>query len=140
MRIMDSDVHFLATCNLPDEVPPGYTCTQLTGDASTRSYFRIENGTGRSMVLMRMPEAFEERDFPYLQNYDLFRQAGVPLAEVLLIQPDRGFVFLQDLGDHTFYELYPSWNEQTRLRYFLKSLDYLHQIESFEAVNEATFN
>src|SRR5687767_12463385 len=129
MKIMDSDVHIIATCNLPDEVPAGYTCTRLTGDASTRSYFRIQNGSGSSVILMRMPDSFDEGDFPYLQNYDLFRRAGVPLAEILLIQSDRGFVFLQDLGDCTFYELYPSWNEQTRLRYFLKSLDYLHQIE-----------
>lgn len=140
MKIIDTDVQLIAACNLPDEVPAGYICTQLTGDASTRSYFRVQCNSGSSIILMRMPEAFQESDFPYLQNYELFRKAGVPLAEILLMQPDRGIVFLQDLGDDTFFELYPSWNQQTTLRYFLKALEYLHQIEDLPPVNQAAFN
>ena len=89
---------------------------------------------------MRMPEPYQERDFPYLQNYELFRSAGVRLAEIYLLQPERGIVFLQDLGDFTFYELYSLWTEQTRLRYFLRSLDYLHQIENLPPVEGAAFN
>ena len=140
MNTISADIRLVASCNLPDEIPAGYACTQLTGDASTRSYFRVQNGSGASLILMRMPEAFQENDFAYFQNYELFRKAGVPLAEILLMQPDRGIVFLQDLGDYTFYELYSSWNEQTRLRYFLKSLEYLHQIENLPPVNQASFN
>ena len=134
------DVHRLASCNLPDETPAGYNCSRLTGDASTRSYFRIQGNSGGSMILMQMPEPFQKEDFLYLQNYELFRKAGVPLAEIFLMQPERGFVFLQDLGDSTFYELYSSWNEQTRLRYFLRSLEYLHQIEPLPPVQQAAFN
>jgi N-acetylmuramate 1-kinase len=135
-----NDVQLISACNLPDETPAGYSCLPLTGDASTRSYFRIHGNSGGSMILMRMPEPFEEKDFIYLQNYELFRKAGVPLAEILWMQPEKGFVFLQDLGDDTFYELYASWNDQTRLRYFLKSLEYLHRIETLPPVAEAAFN
>jgi N-acetylmuramate 1-kinase len=135
-----NDFELFSTCNLPDETPAGYSCAQLTGDASTRSYFRIHRNSGSSMILMRMPEPFDETDFLYLQNYELFRKAGVPLAEILWMQPEKGFVFLQDLGDYTFYELYSSWNSQTRLRYFLKSLEYLHQIEPLIPVKDAAFN
>ena len=135
-----NDFQLIAACNLPEEMPSGYSCARLTGDASTRSYFRIHGNSGSSMILMRMPEPFDESDFLYLQNYELFRNAGVPLAEILWMQPEKGFVFLQDLGDYTFYELYSSWNDQTRLRYFLKSLEYLHQIEELTPVNEAAFN
>jgi aminoglycoside/choline kinase family phosphotransferase len=136
----DKDIELIAAGNLPEEVPPGYDCTRLTGDASTRSYFRIHGNSGGSMILMQMPEPFRVNDFPYIQNYELFRNAGVPLAEILFLQPERGFVFLQDLGDSTFYELYGSWNEQTRLRYFLKSIEYLHQIEKLRPINNAAFN
>lgn len=135
-----NDIPLFTACNLPDELPPGYGCERLTGDASTRSYFRIHGNSGGSMILMRMPEPFEKRDFVYLQNYELFRQAGVPLAEIIAMQPEKGFVFLQDLGDHTFYELYSCWNEQTKLRYFLKSLEYLHRIENLPPVQDAAFN
>ena len=133
------EFELLAACNLPDETPPGFTSARLTGDASTRSYFRIHGNSGGSLVLMKMPEPFQENDFPYLQNYELFKKAGVPLAEILFLQPERGFVFLQDLGDFTFHELYSSWNEQTRLRYFLKSLEYLRQIETLPPVNQVAF-
>ena len=135
-----NDIQLIATCNLPEEAPAGYTCARLTGDASTRSYFRIHGNSGSSLILMRMPEPFDQNDSLYLQNYELFRKAGVPLAEILWMQPEKGFVFLQDLGDYTFFELYSSWNNQTRLRYFLKSLEYLHQIEKLTPVKDTAFN
>jgi aminoglycoside/choline kinase family phosphotransferase len=133
-------IETVAAYNLPEETPAGFVCTRLTGDASSRSYFRIQGDSGQSLILMKMPEPFPESDFPYLQNYELFRSAGVPLAEIYLLQPERGIVFLQDLGDFTFYELYSCWSEQTRLRYFLRSLEYLHQIEKLPPVGGVAFN
>jgi N-acetylmuramate 1-kinase len=134
------EIQLLSKCNLPDEPPDGYACTRLTGDASTRSYFRIQGSSGKSIVLMKMPEPFIQDDFPYLQNYEIFRAAGVPLAEIYSLQPERGSVFLQDLGDFTFYELHSSWTEQERLLHFLRSLEYLRQIEHLQPINNATFN
>ena len=141
MDVKLSEIELLASFGLPEENPSGYSCVRLTGDASARSYFRVFNDAGKSVcILMKMPEPFIEDDFVYLHNYHLFRSAGVPLAEVYLTQPETGNVFLQDLGDFTFYELYSTWNEQTQLHYFLKSLDYLHQIEKLPPVNSACFN
>jgi N-acetylmuramate 1-kinase len=140
MEVHLNGIEAVAIYNLPEETPAGYVCTRLTGDASSRSYFRIQGNSGPSVILMKMPEPYQEQDFLYLQNYELFRSAGVPLAEIYLLQPERGIVFLQDLGDFTFYEHYSSWNEQTRLRYFLRSLEYLHRIENLPPVGGAAFN
>jgi N-acetylmuramate 1-kinase len=134
-------VDFFLTNNFPDAAPEGFTCVRLIGDASTRSYFRIQDKTGcTSCILMQMPEPFIESDFPYLQNYYLLRDAGIPLAEVYGLQPERGIVYLQDLGDFTFYELFSTWDPQTRLRHFLKSLEYLHRMQDLPPFHQLAFD
>jgi len=134
-------IDLLLNNSLPDIAPEGFTCVRLTGDASARSYFRIQDCAGTtSCILMQMPEPFRETDFAYLQNYYLLRDAGIPLAEIYRTLPERGIVYLQDLGDFTFYELFSTWDPQTQLRYFLKSLEYLHKIETLPPVNHLAFD
>src|SRR5437870_1516456 len=120
----------LSACSLPEECPPGYSLERLTGDASTRSYFRIGLQDEKTMMLMKMPEPFDPENFPYLYNYHLFRSLGVDLAEIYGMEPGRGYVFLQDLGDATFYELDSQWPDQIRLAYYLKAIDSLQRIKS----------
>jgi aminoglycoside/choline kinase family phosphotransferase len=131
---------FLSSSNLPHEVPFGFAIQQIVGDASTRCYYRIHLPEGKSLMLMHMPEPFDPANFPYLDNYHLFRDRGVLLAEIYHMVPDRGLVFLQDLGDFTFYEIYQSWNDQTRLCYYLKAIEYLRAIENLSPVNGLAFN
>src|SRR5262245_36048158 len=115
--------------NLPDELPDRYGSYQLTGDASSRAYYRIQVPGGGTVILMKMPEPFDETDFAYLRNFHLFRSIGVPLANILEMNPQRGFVLLQDLGDHTFYELYDRLSDQLRESYLLKTVEYQALIE-----------
>src|SRR5207247_1570113 len=88
----------------------------------------------------KMPESFRENEFPYLQNYDLFRAAGVNLAEIYFMNPENGFVFLQDLGDFTFYELYPQWNRQQILSHYVRALEFLDCIEKIRPGSTLTFD
>src|SRR5437773_1782522 len=122
---MNQEYFALANFHLPEEYPPNFQIYRLTGDASSRSYFRITAPSEKTIVLMKMPESFHENEFPYLQNYDLFRAAGVNLAEIYFMKPENGFVFLQDLGDFTFYELYPQWNRQQILSHYVRALEFL---------------
>ncbi len=136
---MTVDLSALTECNFPEQTPPGFNCTQLTGDASTRSYFRIQSGSGFTVMLMKMPEPFTGTESSYFLNYEIFCSAGVPLAKILFVQPEKGNVFLQDLGDSTFYEVYAGWSETERLRYFLRSIEYLHRIEDKTPANGLAF-
>lgn len=136
---MKDAVGLLSSASLPEEWPQGYSGVQLTGDASTRSYYRITTPTRETLILMRMPEPFDETNFPYLQNYQLFLSLGVNLAEIHGMEPSRGYVFLQDLGDFTFYELYGGWNEQTRFHYYLSALDAMLRIQKGVAVGGLAF-
>ncbi len=130
----------LLNYNLPDELPDGYSITQRTGDASSRAYFRIQGPDGATVMLMKMPDPFDETSFPYLRNFYLFRSIGVPLANILEMNPERGFVLLQDLGDDTFYELYNSWSERLRLSYLLKALKYQSLIEKAQPDDPLSFD
>ncbi|HJZ12205.1 MAG TPA: phosphotransferase, partial [Acidobacteriota bacterium] len=136
---MIQECETLAGCNVPEDYPANYSGYRLTGDASTRSYFRITAPSGHTLVLMKMPEPFDLKAFPYLDNYHLFREKGVPLAEIYYMAPESGLVFLQDLGDSTYYELYGSWNDQIRLHHYLKSLQYLRCVESIHPESDLAF-
>jgi aminoglycoside/choline kinase family phosphotransferase len=135
-----SDCEQLQRYNLPEELPQGHSIQRLTGDVSTRSYFRIQQPTGGTIVLMKMPEPFEEKKFPYLDNYHLFRSLGVRLAEIYHMAPSSGLVFLQDLGDDTFHELYPAWNMQKRLHSYVQALDFLSKIENAKPSTDLAFD
>lgn len=130
----------LKRSRMPEEWPAGFSGVRLTGDASTRSYYRITTPLQTTIILMKMPEAFDVASFPYLQNYQLFRSLGVNLAEIHGMEPTRGDVFLQDLGDSTFFELYGQWNEQTRIRYYVNALDALISIQKGHAVGGLSFD
>lgn len=130
----------LASCRLPEEVPAGYEIRKLLGDASTRSYYRINNLNGKAYVLMRMPEPFDARQFAYLRNYELLHKAGVPLAEIYLMRPEQGWVFLQDLGDNTYYELFQQWSEPLRYHFYLKALENMLLISAIQPESLLAFD
>ncbi len=126
--------------NLPDGLPDGFSASQLTGDASSRAYYRIRVPNGETVMLMKMPEPFDESDFSYLRNFHLFRSIGVPLASILEINSERGFVLLQDLGDDTFYELYDRLPQNLRLSYLLKTVEYQSFIEKAQPNDPLSFD
>lgn len=126
--------------NLPDELPEGFSAYQLTGDASSRAYFRIKAPNDGTVMLMKMPEPFDASDFPYLRNFHLFRSIGVPLANILEMNPERGFVLLQDLGDDTVYELYDHLSKNLRLSYLLKTVEYQALIEKAQPNDPLSFD
>jgi aminoglycoside/choline kinase family phosphotransferase len=137
---MEQNCLSLSSFNLPDEFPRQYSLQRLTGDASSRSYFRIYLPSGETVVLMKMPEPFDENQFPYLDNYQLFRSLGIELARIYHMDPAKGFVFLQDLGDSTLFELYSGWREGIRLQYYLGSLDYMFKFKKGIPENGIAFN
>src|SRR5262245_29011608 len=126
--------------NLPDELPDGFGAYQLTGDASSRAYYRIQVPNNGTVMLMKMPEPFDAYDFPYLRNFHLFQSIGVPLASILEMNPERGFVLLQDLGYYTVYQLYNRLPNDLRLSYLLKTVEYQALIEKAQPSDPLSFD
>lgn len=78
---------------------PRWTVHELAGDASTRRFFRLASPRGESRIVMDYGRPFEgETDDVTLSR--IFREAGLPSAEVLGVFPEPGFLLVEDLGDH----------------------------------------
>jgi aminoglycoside/choline kinase family phosphotransferase len=71
---------------------------QLTPDASTREYFRV-NFNGTAAIASVYPEAFIASEQSYLDVTALFIECGLPVAKVLDFDESLGVIILEDFGD-----------------------------------------
>ncbi|CAN5868401.1 phosphotransferase [soil metagenome] len=83
---------FLAIKNQSSEI------TNLTPDASTREYFRI-NWKNSSAIACVYPESFDPKEQTYLDVTNLFLKNGLPVAEIYDFDGETGVIVMQDLGD-----------------------------------------
>src|SRR4030095_7124840 len=71
---------------------------QLTPDASTREYFRVE-WRGETAIACVYPEPFNASEQSYLDVTNLFTQADLPVARILDFDEALGVIVQEDLGD-----------------------------------------
>lgn len=76
----------------------------MAGDVSRRRYLRLEDGTGRSLVLAVYPEDMRDSCRRYLGTGRLLAGCDVRVPRVLDSDCDAGWVLLEDLGERTLYE------------------------------------
>ena len=72
---------------------------QLTPDASTREYFRVEGG-----IVCIYPEQFVESEQSYLDVTRLFLANDLPVARVLDFDESLGAIMIEDFGDRILRE------------------------------------
>ncbi len=72
----------------------------LAGDGSTRSYARVRTGRG-SYVLLVGPDPAENAAFVRIARHLAGR--GVRVPRVFAVDPARGWILLEDLGDRNLY-------------------------------------
>ena len=70
----------------------------ITPDASTREYFRFRKGA-QPVVACVYPDAIKHAARSYLDVSELFRNNGLPVAEVYDFDEVLGVVVIEDLGD-----------------------------------------
>jgi len=78
-----------------------HSITKLPGDASSRRYYRVKTAAG-SHIVMRMdpfPQNGENLPFIVMQRHLL--AAGMDVPAIVDIDPPRGLILLEDLGDVT---------------------------------------
>jgi hypothetical protein len=91
---------------------------KLTGDASTRQYFRTTLPDGRSFIVARYPEPFDPISHSYCDVTKLFLVAGLPVPRLLDVNGDRAMMLQEDLGDVRLQDWLPSaTDEDCRLAY-----------------------
>lgn len=80
---------------------------KLPGDASTRKYYRVftkgaPKGGPKSLIVMRMePFTEQAQQVPFLSVGRHLSACGVDVPQVLDIDPAKGLILLEDLGDIT---------------------------------------
>jgi hypothetical protein len=102
----------------------GVQVTPLSGDASTRRYFRLVD-KDRTLVLALYPEPFRSEDLTFLGVRTLLHGFGVPVPEVVDDDGPRGIVVQEDLGDLTLQEVLKTVDDTRRDALYRESLDQL---------------
>ena len=80
---------------------PHVRVVPLTGDASTRQYFRIMRPDNPSVVLAVYDEPFVYDELPFVNVCRLFTSIPLPIPAIAGHAGDLGILILEDLGDVT---------------------------------------
>jgi hypothetical protein len=100
----------------------------LSGDASTRRYYRLECG-GRSQVLALYPEGFAPEELSYLNVHRLLESCGLPVPATLGVDGERGIVLQQDLGDRTLQVVLDEATASAREDLYREAVDEIAQLQ-----------
>ena len=113
----------------------------LTGDASTRQYYRLSikypDGTAgpQTLILMQLetPDVEGETDFIRILNF--LKEIHLPVPELFYFDAEHGLLWLEDCGDFTL-ETYLSSADPAKLRHwYLKAVHLLATLQSTASRN-----
>ena len=111
---------------------------KLPGDASTRSYYRVK-ANDQWMVAMSM-EPFSELglNVPFLAIQKHLHSCGVDVPQVIDLEPSKGLILLEDLGDITLLRrLHEVESVEAERVYFEKAIDALVKMHVYSGPNFA---
>jgi hypothetical protein len=100
----------------------GFDVAPLSGDASTRRYFRV-NGGERTFVLALYPEPFVAEELAFLGIRELLDGYGLAVPAVVDVDGVRGVVLQEDLGDRTLQEVLRAASAPRREELYLEAVD-----------------
>jgi len=98
--------------------------TPLSGDASTRRYYRIEADRQPS-VLSLHPEPFDADHLAFVVVRNLMAGWGLPVPEIRDADGSLGILLLEDLGDLTLQESLKGASPARRTELYRQALDQL---------------
>lgn len=79
----------------------GYSHLELlTGDASTRCYYRVFQSNSSSVLCV--DDGLRNSDpgmYPFFNVHTLLEDAGVPVPGIRAVDSERGFILMEDLGN-----------------------------------------
>ncbi|MDR2506970.1 MAG: phosphotransferase [Candidatus Accumulibacter sp.] len=87
----------------PDVAKHDFKLTPASSDASFRRYFRITLPNAETRIVMDAPPEREDCR-PFIRTAALFREAGVHVPVIHVMNLEHGFLLLSDLGDKTYLE------------------------------------
>ena len=100
----------------------------LSGDASTRRYFRVQDGD-QTRVLSLYPEPFAPGELPFAVVRELLAGYGLPVPRIVDEDGLRGLVVLEDLGDLTLQEALRTLEARQREELYTQAVDQLVRLQ-----------
>ncbi len=101
-----------------------FSLNQLTGDASFRRYFRVQNGDKRYIVMDAPPDKENIDTFVDVARRLTTGQMNVP--HIHHINKEQGFLLLSDLGDQLLLD---KLDERSANHYYLDALNDLLRMQ-----------
>ncbi len=117
----------------------------LSGDASSRSYFRAYltgPGIPPTVVVMKLAEevlplSSEElavfsqplEELPFLNLHRFLTKLGVRIPALYGQWPDQGILLLEDLGDHSLWDTVQGLAPRETVRWYKKAIDELLSLQ-----------
>jgi aminoglycoside/choline kinase family phosphotransferase len=120
---LDRLTEYLETSGTP------YNIKQLTPDASTREYFRVERDRTTTIACV-YPEPFVAAEHSYLDTTRLFRDCGLPVAEIIDFDESLGVIIIEDLGDTILRDVLVSSSNDQRELYLDRAIGLIAQIQA----------
>ena len=106
---------------------------KLSGDASTRKYYRIFSAGKNFVACIDSPENLTKENFNFLTTQKILHQSGVNVPEIYDSKTSRGYVLMQDLGDETLLtqnaRLSGLAEEETNYKYIVDELFKIHTVK-----------
>jgi N-acetylmuramate 1-kinase len=100
----------------------------LSGDASTRRYYRVTGAAG-CHVLALYPEPFDPETQPFLGVHALLELYGLPVPSVVDVDGGRGIVLQEDLGDRTLQNALEGCSESLVADLYREAVDASAQLQ-----------
>ncbi len=94
---------------------------QLTPDASTREYFRVD-WHGKTAIACVYPEPFDANEQTYLDATKLFLAADLPVAEVYDFDESLGVIVQEDFGDTILRDVLLQSDEEIREKFLNQAI------------------
>jgi len=124
-------IHFLSTIK-PNEIDKNSYFKKLSGDASNRKFYRINWDDEHSYILMVYPEQFNKDNFPYLIQYNLFKDLNLPIAQIYYVNEKNGWILLDDLGDDTLQSHINICNKNEIIKLYKKAIELLFKLQTID--------
>ena len=87
----------------------------LPADASLRTYHRLRNANGETMMLMDAPPAKGENVRPFIRIDRHLIRLGLAAPVIHAADEEQGFLLLEDFGDATFTRLLAAGHDEADL-------------------------
>src|SRR3989338_2234084 len=110
--------------------------TKLAGDASTRSYFRLQH-QHKTWILLQTDPFLDEHSFPYINVQRHLISHGIYAPQIYALHPKEGILLIEDFGDNLLEKVVHNLTPKQYAKYYFLAIDELFKIH-FDASQKTT--